>query len=194
MARKTPEINSSSTADMAFLLLCFFMMTTTMDVDLGLSRRLPPKSKAQKAESQKVNRRNLMRISIRKDNKILASSELESRVIKDMSELNGIIKRFITNPQNDDRLSVNRDTVIDGKIFRISSGVISLQNQRFTRYDTYIEVQNELVRAFNEIRDEVAMRNYGVNYNELDEAKKEIIREVVPQTISEATAVESGKR
>ena len=65
MGKKTPEINSSSTADMAFLLLCFFMMTTTMDQDKGLQRRLPPMPDPnQKAQDQKVNRRNIIVVKI----------------------------------------------------------------------------------------------------------------------------------
>ena len=73
MARKTPEINSSSTADMAFILLCFFLMTTTMDQDKGLQRRLPPMPDPnQKAEDQKVNRRNIIVVKINSADRLLA--------------------------------------------------------------------------------------------------------------------------
>ena len=76
MAKKTPEINSSSTADMAFILLCFFLMTTTMDQDKGLQRRLPPMPDPnQKVEDQKVNRRNIIVVKINSADRLLAGSE-----------------------------------------------------------------------------------------------------------------------
>ena len=76
MAKKTPEINSSSTADIAFLLLCYFLMTTTMNQDMGLNRRLPPMpDKNQKVEDQKVNRRNIIIVKINSADKLLAGSE-----------------------------------------------------------------------------------------------------------------------
>ena len=76
MAKKTPAINSSSTADIAFLLLCYFLMTTTMGTQTGLSRRLPPMpDPKQKVEDQKVNRRNIIIVKINSADRILAGSE-----------------------------------------------------------------------------------------------------------------------
>ena len=94
MAKKTPEINSSSTADIAFLLLCYFLMTTTMGSQLGLSRRLPPMPDPnQKAQDQKVNRRNIILVRINSQDQLLAADEP-----MDVSQLKDKIKLFLTNP------------------------------------------------------------------------------------------------
>ena len=106
MARKTPEVNSSSTADMAFLLLCFFMMTTTMDQDKGLSRRLPPMPDPNhKLEDQKVNKRNIVVVKINSQDRLLVGSKPMH-----VSDLRAEVKRFIKNPANDETLPEKRDT------------------------------------------------------------------------------------
>ena len=187
MARKTPEVNSSSTADMAFLLLCFFMMTTTMEKDKGLQRTLPKiPDTSKKLESKKLNARNILQVKINAQNKVLASSKLKSKQIKEMSDLGAFVEEFIKNPSHSADLPEMRDTTIDKVHFKVSKGVISLQNDRGTNYEKYIEVQNEIVRAFNNLRDKEAQRAYGKPYKDLDERRKEIINEVIPQMISEA--------
>ena len=95
--KKVPAMNTSSTADIAFLLLCYFLMTTTMGSQTGLSRRLPPMpDKNQKVEDQKVNRRNIIQVKINSADRILAGSEPI-----DVSQLKDKIKEFLTNPAND---------------------------------------------------------------------------------------------
>ena len=150
MGKKTPELNTSSTADMAFLLLCFFLMTTTMDQDLGLQRRLPPMpDKNQKAQDQKVNRRNIIIVKINSADRLLAGTEPMH-----VSQLKDKIKEFLNNPTNDPKLPEKKEKDIEGfgKVM-VSEGVISLQNDRGTSYEAYIAVQNELVKAVNELRD-----------------------------------------
>ena len=98
--KKVPAMNTSSTADIAFLLLCYFLMTTTMGSQTGLSRRLPPMpDKDQKVEDQKVNRRNIIQVKINSADRILAGSEPI-----DISQLKDKIKEFLTNPMNDPNL------------------------------------------------------------------------------------------
>ena len=191
MAKKTPAINSSSTADIAFLLLCYFLMTTTMGSQTGLSRRLPPMPDPnQKVEDQKVNRRNIIIVKINSADRILAGSEPI-----DVSQLKDKIKIFLTNPTDDPNLPVMEATEIEGLGNRkVSKGVISLQNDRGTSYQAYIAVQNELVKAVNELRDEAAMREFGKKFLALDEEQQKIIKNVVPQQISEAEPKDVGKR
>ncbi len=183
MAKKTPEINSSSTADIAFLLLCYFLMTTTMGSQLGLSRRLPPMPDPnQKVQDQKVNRRNIIVVKINSADKLLAGSEP-----MDVSQLRDKIKIFLTNPTDDQTLPEKEPVEIEGfGTAMVSKGVISLQNDRGTSYQAYIAVQNELVKAINELRDEFSQANFGKKYASLDEEKQEIVRKAVPQNISEA--------
>ena len=191
MAKKTPEINSSSTADMAFLLLCFFMMTTTMDQDKGLQRRLPPMPNPnQKVEDQKVNRRNIIVVKINSADRLLAGTEPMH-----VSQLKEKIKEFLSNPNNDPNLPEKEEKQIEGfGTCKVSKGVISLQNDRGTSYQAYIAVQNELVKAVNELRDEFSMANFGKLYIKCNEDEQKIVREAVPQNISEAEPKDVSKK
>ena len=191
MARKTPEINSSSTADMAFILLCFFLMTTTMDQDKGLQRRLPPMPDPnQKAQDQKVNRRNIIVVKINSADRLLAGTEP-----MDVSQLKDKIKEFLSNPLNDPTLPEKEEIEIEGfGPCMVSKGVISLQNDRGTSYQAYIAVQNELVKAVNELRDEFAMANFGKLYSKLNDDEAEVVRKAVPQNISEAEPKDVSKK
>ena len=191
MGKKTPELNTSSTADMAFLLLCFFLMTTTMDQDLGLQRRLPPMpDKNQKVEDQKVNRRNIIIVKINSADRLLAGTEPMH-----VSQLKDKIKEFLQNPANNPNLPEKEEIEIDGfGKAMVSKGVISLQNDRGTSYEAYIAVQNELVKAVNELRDAWSMENFGKTYASLDEDKQAIVRKAVPQNISEAEPKDVSKK
>ena len=191
MGKKTPEINSSSTADIAFLLLCYFLMTTTMDQDMGLQRRLPPiPDPNQKVEDQKVNRRNIIVVKINSADRLLAGTEpMDVVFLKDK------IKEFLTNPNNDPNLPEKEEIEIEGfGKCPVSKGVISLQNDRGTSYEAYSAVQNELVKAVNELRDAWAMANFGKPYASLDEDRQGIVRKAVPQNISEAEPKDVSKR
>lgn len=191
MGKKTPAINSSSTADIAFLLLCYFLMTTTMGSQNGLSRRLPPMPDAsQKVEDQKINRRNIIVVKINSADKILAGSD---PIV--LSQLKDKVKIFLSNPQDDPSLPEKEVKDIEGYgSYPVSKGVISLQNDRGTSYNAYIEVQNELLRAINELRDEFSMRAYGKKFAALTEDQQGIVKDAIPQNISEAEPKDVGKR
>ncbi|MBP5558293.1 MAG: biopolymer transporter ExbD [Bacteroidales bacterium] len=189
--KKVPAMNTSSTADIAFLLLCYFLMTTTMGSQTGLSRRLPPMpDKNQKVEDQKVNRRNIIQVKINSADRILAGSEPI-----DISQLKDKIKEFLTNPANDPNLPEKEVQNIEGLgEWPVSKGVISLQNDRGTSYQAYIAVQNELVKAVNELRDDFSRRQYGKVFMLLDEDTQAIVKKAVPQNISEAEPKDVGRR
>ena len=189
MAKKTPEINSSSTADIAFLLLCYFLMTTTMGDQTGLLRRLPPIPDTKTAQDQKVNRRNIVVVRINSADKLFAGTEA-----MDIAFLKDKMKEFLANPKNDPNLPEKEEKEFDGKKYMVSKGVISLQNDRGTSYQAYIAVQNELVKAVNELRDEFSMQEYGKVFNRLSSDEQELVKKVVPQNISEAEPKDTGKR
>ena len=182
-SKKTPAINSSSTADIAFLLLCYFLMTTTMGSQTGLSRLLPPMpDKDQKVEDQKVNRRNIIVVKINSSDRILAGSDPI-----DISQLKDKVKEFLANPADDPNLPEKEIIDIEGYgACAVSKGVISLQNDRGTSYNAYIAVQNALVGAVNELRDEFSKSKYGRNFDSLTEDQQKIVKKAVPQNISEA--------
>ena len=189
--KKVPAMNTSSTADIAFLLLCYFLMTTTMGSQTGLSRRLPPMpDQNQKVEDQKVNRRNIIQVKINSADRILAGSEPI-----DISQLKDKIKEFLSNPSDDPNLPEKEIQNIEGLgDYPVSKGIISLQNDRGTSYQAYIAVQNELVKAVNELRDDFSRRQYGKLFMQLDEDTQGIVKKVIPQFISEAEPKDVGRR
>ena len=181
--KKVPEINGSSMADIAFIALIFFLMVTTMDKEEGIARQLPPiPPEDQKVENQEVNRRNIIQVKINSNDRLLAGG-----VPMDVSQLKDKIKEFMTNPNDDPNLPEKEVKEVKGiGPVPVSKGVISLQNDRGTTYQAYITVQNELVKAINEIRDDFSMRTFGKKYAKLDEEQQNAVREAVPQRISEA--------
>lgn len=190
--RSTPNINTTSTADIAFLLLCYFLMTSTMGSHTGLSRRLPPMpDEKQKTQEQKVNRRNIILVRINSQDALFAGTEPI-----DVSQLKDKIKVFLTNPTNLPNLPEKKMEMIKGlgEERLVSRGVISLQNDRGTSYQAYITVQNELVKAVNELRDEAAMAEFGRTFFALNEDQQDIIKAMVPQQISEAEPKDVTKK
>ena len=189
--KKVPEINGSSMADIAFIALIFFLMVTTMDKEEGISRLLPPiPPEDQKVENQEVNRRNIIQVKINSNDRLLAGSQP-----MDDSQLKDKIKEFMTNPYDDPNLPEKEVKDIPGLgPVPVTKGVISLQNDRGTTYQAYITVQNELIKAVNELRDDFSMKTYGKKYNKLDEERQEIVRQAVPQRISEAEPKDVRKK
>ena len=189
--RNAEGINASSSADIAFLLLIFWLTTTTMNSDKGLQRRLPPMpDENQKQEDVKVNRRNIIQVKINSNDRVIAGGQ-----IMEISEIKDKIVEFVTNPMNLENLPEKEMKEIEGfGQYAVSKGVVSLQNDRGTSYNAYLQVQNELVKAFNEIRDDFAMKNYGKKYNALEEDKQKIVRDAIPQSISEAEPKDISKR
>ena len=187
--RSVQEINASSMADIAFLLLIFFLVTTTMSVDKGLSRRLPPPlppDQKEKLKDIEVKERNIFVVLINSRNQVLAQGQYIQ-----VEELREKVKEFIKNEANDPNLPElsEIEVEIDGRIEKVmttEAHIVSLQNDRGTTYQKYIEVQNELVAAYNEVRDEYSRQRFGVSYNELTEDRQGAIQKIYPQKISEA--------
>lgn len=191
MSRPLPNLNTNSTADIAFLLLCYFLMTSTMGSNNGLQRRLPPMpNQEQKAQDQKVNRRNIVIVKINSQDRLFAGSEATT-----VAQLKDKIKQFLTNPTNDPNLPEREMKDIAGYgQYPVSKGVISLQNDRGTSYKAYIAVQNELVKAVNELRDEFSTRTYGKPFARLTEDQQTIVKNCIPQNISEAEPKDISKK
>ncbi len=190
--RKVQEINAGSMADISFLLLIFFLVATTMNTDAGLQRMLPPMpDENQQTQDMDVKERNLMKVYISKANNIMVSTQMEENQVINIHQLKDKAKEFVLNPFDLESLPEKEPTEIElpngGKwVYPVSAGVISLQNDRGTVYNTYIMVQNELTRAFNEVRNEVALRKFGVPFSELTEDQRNAVQKAVPLKISEA--------
>ena len=185
--KNIPEINASSQADIAFTVLIFFLVVSTMDIDTGIVRVLPPMADPKvKQEDIKVKERNLLLVFVSGSGNIMAGGKVIS-----LNALKDKAKEFILNPLDDKDLPEKKPTVLDMPdgskwTYPVSEGVISLQNTRDTSYEVYIQVQNELTRAFNEVRDEVAMVKFGKIFNDLSEEERKVITKAIPMKISEA--------
>ncbi|PKQ61043.1 biopolymer transporter ExbD [Labilibaculum filiforme] len=183
MARKkTPAINSSSMADIAFLLLIFFLVSTTMDIDTGIYKKLPPIPEELPDEAPKVKQRNVLAILVNRNDDLLVNGEVLS-----ISQLREKTKEFILNPSNNENLPEKKLTTIPffGDVL-VSKGLVSLQNDRGTSYEMYIKVQDELAAASRELKDEKAMQKWNKKYDDLDEEQQGAVRDFVPMQISEA--------
>jgi biopolymer transport protein ExbD len=207
MARPVSPINAGSMADIAFLLLIFFLVTTTMDVNQGINRLLPPLPEAD-ANPPEIKKRNVLIVLVNAGDQLLVNNKF-----MEIGEIRSEAVEFLTNPMEledlpeMERLSVrisraraagdtaryntlNTAYEILGEDVLVSKGVISLQNDRGTSYKMYIKVQDELTRAITQIRDDLSLRLWGVRFSDLkeetDAERISAIQTVVPAAISEA--------
>ncbi len=180
--REIPEVNAGSMADIAFLLLIFFLVTTTMDSDTGLARTLPPIVPEDEPPPPPIKDRNVFRVLLNSQNQLLVGGEL-----MDISDLKEAAKEFIDNPERKDNLPAfkEKEVPLIG-VIEISKGVISLQSDRQTEYQAYLMVQNELAAAYNELRQTLSQKVFGKDYADLEDEELKAVREVYPQRISEA--------
>lgn len=174
--RMNNEINAGSMADIAFLLLIFFLVTTTIVEDSGILVKLPPWSD-EEPDIAKLKKRNVYSVLVNAQNQLLVRGELAS--IDDLKENT---KDFISNPLN------REDLAEDPK-----KAIISLKNDRGTNYKTYLEVYNELRAAYNELWETESQKRYGVSYESLPIANKRAIRSDIPLIISEAEPTNYGE-
>lgn len=175
--RMKNEINAGSMADIAFLLLIFFLVTTTIDVDKGITVKLPPWSD-EPPEIQKLKTRNVFSVLVNAQDQLLVRGELA-----DIDELRERAKEFIANPQRRDDLSTDP-----------KNAIISLKNDRGTSYKQYVAVYNELKAAYDELWDEECQRLYGIPYSDdLPIAYKRAIKEKIPMVLSEAEPTNFGE-
>lgn len=172
-------------ADIAFLLLIFFLVSTTMDTDMGIVRKLPPmpQEDQQVDKPVEVRERNIFVVLVNRNNQLLVEGE-----IMNIRDLRKAAKEFISNPYNDPHLPAKEivQTKYFGPIEVTTKHVISLQNDRGTSYETYIAVQNELAAAYTELRNDISERYFGTKFDKLDQERQDAVEEVYPMKISEA--------
>ena len=182
--RELTPINAGSMADIAFLLLIFFLVTTTMDVDTGLMRQLPQiQDEDEKDKDEKIKERNVFVVLVNQYDDLLVEGKPMN--IHDLREA---AKEFIANPNNEPNLpvKVEKELPYFGKVFLTKGPVISLQNDRGTTYGMYIRVQNELMAAKDELRNELSTQYFGMKYDDLDESRQEAVKKYYSSALSEA--------
>lgn len=199
--RENSEINAGSMADIAFLLLIFFLVTTTMDVDSGISRKLPEKSPPDQDVEVIVKERNVLDITVNRNNQILVEADQYVQV----TDIKDIAMAFIDNgggisAPKDDKPGEPCD-YCEGLRNPSSSdhpskAIISLQSDRGTTYGMYVSIQNEIEAAYNELRNRLALQKYKRSYNDLlkdykdggsasVKEKIDFLKDSYPQIISE---------
>jgi len=178
MPRARPEINASSMADIAFLLLVFFLVTTTIDSDKGLTVKLPPiPEDDQPIVDSKQNKRNVLNILVNAKDQMLVNDEI-TRVL----DLKQLTIDFVNNNGIDPTKSDSPE-----------EAVVSLKNDNGTTYEMYLSVHNELKAAYNIMWDEMSNQRFGKKYEELSNEDRRVIREKYPYRISEAEPEDYGK-
>lgn len=166
------EINAGSMADIAFLLLIFFLVTTTIASDQGIMVKLPLWESMM--ESEPLPDKNVFSVKVNVANDLLVEGKR-----MEMKELKNEAKTFIMNPQK-----------LPTMPSKPTRAVISLQNDRGTNYQTYLEVYNELKAAYNELWEEKAQEQFAMKYKHLNIAQQKDIRNAIPLIISEAEPTE----
>ena len=196
--RKVPALNASSMADISFLLLTFFLLGSNMDVDSGLARRLPPPPQTEEDTSVEVQRRNLLVVLVNAQNETMVQNQQSSEWYANEAELRGAggkvalkdkVKEFVLNTSNSSELPALEEVDFGAPIGIVpvtSAHVVSIQNDATTSYRAYIAVQNEVVKAYNELREEGARKYFNTSYADLTEDQQRQINELYPQRISEA--------
>jgi biopolymer transport protein ExbD len=189
-----PEVNAGSMADIAFLLLIFFLVTTTIETDAGLDRMLPPMEPPD--ENVVIKQKNIFTVNINKNGQLLVEEEL-----LDLKGLRKAAMDFLDNG-GDGTCNYCKGARDESSSDNPTKAIISLKNDRETKYSTYITVQNELVGAYNELRNRESQRLFNRNFTEMeaeylnpetpssvrDELKDKVkqIQDLFPQKLSEA--------
>ena len=198
--RKSPEVNAGSMADIAFLLLIFFLVTTTIETDSGINRKLPPME--EQIDPPIIRQKNIFTVVVNKNNQLLVEEELT-----DIKDLRNLAVDFLDNGGGSgeeacDYCQGNRDPRSSDNP---DKAIISLKNDRETEYKVYIAVQNELVAAYNVLRNREFARLYpteALTYVEADlrysdprtspdeksslKEKLDVVKLLYPQKLSEA--------
>ena len=166
MARKNrsapPEVNAGSMADIAFLLLIFFLVTTTIQTDQGINRKLPPIDDTQKPEDNIIKEKNIFTVLINRNDQLLVEDKLV-----ELKDLRQKAIDFLDNG-GDGTCTYCKGLKDEFSSDNPDKAIISLQNDAETSYKAYIAVQNELVAAYYFLRDRECLARYGKTFRELE--------------------------
>lgn len=167
-----PGLNTTSTADISFMLLIFFLVVSSMDIDKGLTRQLPPMEKENVIEETLINKDHLLRLEISENNQLIVDGKEMA-----IQQLRSYASTFIIKVGN--------------------SHLISLDVHPSSSYDTYFQVQNELIGAYKMVRNHLSKKQFGETFELLSPKQKMVIREQIPQHIAEVyhkTKEKGGER
>ncbi len=195
--KKVPGLNGSSMADISFIMLIFFLVTTSMDTDRGLHVRLPNPPEENQQDPPKVKERNTMVVTVNMHNDIMAKVGSSEHKLVDLSEIRQLAKDFIANKDNNPNLPELHAVELPAPfgVQNITKNhVISFVTDRATSYDLYFQIENELYGAYNELRDELAKKTFGYGYANCNEDQQLAVRQYYKCMISEAEPKSYGNQ
>lgn len=158
--RRVPELNTTATADISFMLLTFFLVTTSMDVDKGLVRQLPPMDDDSQVDEREVEKERVMDFRITAESRVLLN---DAQV--DMAGLHDRLLRFLQQQGRKHVITIDADPLAS--------------------YEAYFTLENEIVAAYAAWRDRVARTHFGRTFDNLDENQREQVRDLCPQHVAE---------
>ena len=169
--RELQEINAGSMADIAFLLLIFFLVTTTMESNYGVRRKLPPPKQDTPDKQVESKKKNVLQIAVNGQDMMMIEGEP-----KEMKDVKDITLKFLTNNGKDPNSSDNPQKAI-----------IQIKHTRQTTYKEYISIYNELISAYTIVRNQYAKQKFGKLYDDLDKEDQKVVKNFYPQQIAEST-------
>ena len=180
--REVPQLNTTSTADISFMLLIFFLVTSSMDTDKGLTSQLPPPEDTQEQQDQKVKKRNVMELRLDDADVLTCNGETIG-----MEELTRRVEEFVANSNNSPDLPEmsEREVHLMGRCHVSDRHIISIQATRMTSYNAYFEMQNAIARGYNNLRNRLARSRFGHDYARCSQQERDAIAMVYPKRISE---------
>ena len=188
--RETPGLDTTSTADISFMLLIFFLVTSSMDTDKGLARQLPMPEDQTEEQELVVKRRNVMELRLDDAGRLTCDGDTLG-----VDELVGRIEDFVANaaddPQKPERSE--REVHLLGRCRVSDRHVIFVDVSPQATYDAYFQMQNAIVAAYTHLRDELAQRQFGHDYKDCTQEQREAVAMVFPQRISERVGEISDK-
>ena len=185
--RTVPGLNTTATADISFMLLIFFLVTSSMDSDKGLPRQLPPPQNEQVVQEMKVKERNVLKIALDASDQLMCNETMVTAEV-----LTQRIADFVANRNNDPALpeKSTRDVNFFGKCEVSDRHVLLLQVDRNASYDAYFNMQNAIVSAYSHLRNELAQQKFHHPFAQCSVSQQEAIALVYPQRISEEISEE----
>lgn len=184
--RQIPGVNSSSSADIAFLLLIFFLLTSSIEKDQSLSQLLPEK-KEQQEDPQEIKKRDIFELRLDTGNAIMYKDETIS-----IKELKSRAKEFILNEEDNPDLPLRmyKEITLFGEKLITPDHLFLIRIDRLSSYQTYIHVQNTIISAYNELRNEAALKKWGKKYTALTPEQKNALQQLYPYRIAESETEE----
>ena len=187
--KETPGLDTTSTADISFMLLIFFLVTSSMDTDWGLPRQLPPPDDQTKEEELVVKQRNALCLKLDAENQLTCNDEPMT-----IDNLSKRVEEFVANADDDPTMpeKSEREVHLIGRCKVSDRHVIIVEVSPNATYDAYFQMQNAVVAGYNHLRDELALRQFHRPYAKCNAEQRDAIALVYPQRISEQTV--NGKQ